>query len=83
MEVLVLPDAGAVARAAADVVQDLVARTPAAVLGLATGSSVLGLYEELGRRVAAGTLSLREARGFLLDEYVGLPRRPPAVATAR
>ena len=72
-----LPDATAVARAAADVVHDLVARRPAAVLGLATGSSVLGLYEELGRRVAAGTLTLREARGFLLDEYVGLPLGHP------
>ncbi len=77
MEVLVLPDAAAVARTAADVVQDLVARKPAAVLGLATGSSVLPLYEELGARVAAGTFSLREAGGFLLDEYVGLPAGHP------
>ena len=77
MEVLVLPDAAGVARAAADVVHDLVARRPTAVLGLATGSSVLGLYEELGRRVAAGTLTLRGARGFLLDEYVGLPLGHP------
>ena len=77
MEVLVLPDAGAVARAAADVVHGLVARRPRAVLGLATGSSVSALYEELVRRVADGSLSLREVRGFLLDEYVGLPPGHP------
>jgi glucosamine-6-phosphate deaminase len=77
VEVLVLPDAGAVARAAADAVASLVARRPGAVLGLATGSSVSGLYAELVRRVAAGSLSLREVRGFLLDEYVGLPADHP------
>ena len=72
-----LDDEAAVARTAADVVQSLVARNPQAVLGLATGSSVLGLYEELSRRVGAGELSLREASGFLLDEYVGLPPDHP------
>lgn len=77
MEVLVLDDAAAVARVAADVVQTLVTRAPRAVLGLATGSSVLGLYEELSRRVGAGELSLSGVSGFLLDEYVGLPPDHP------
>lgn len=77
MEVLVLDDEAAVARVAADVVQALVDRRPDAVLGLATGSSVLGLYGELARRVDAGTLSLRAVTGFLLDEYVGLPPDHP------
>ena len=82
VEVLVLPDEHAVARAAADAVASLVVRNPRSVLGLATGASVLGLYEELARRVAAGELSLREVRGFLLDEYVGLaPDHPQAYRT--
>lgn len=82
MEVLVLDDDEAVARVAADVVQTLVASTPQAVLGLATGSSVLGLYGELARRVKAGELSLRGVSGFLLDEYVGLaPDHPQAYRT--
>ncbi len=72
-----LPDAAAVARTAADVVQSLVEREPHAVLGLATGSSVSGLYEELVGRVASGSLSLAGVRGFLLDEYVGLPPGHP------
>lgn len=42
------------------------------VLGLATGSSPLGLYRELARLVAAGELDLTAAQGFALDEYVGL-----------
>lgn len=77
MEVVILPDAGAVARFAADRLAALVARKPDAVLGLATGSSPTGLYAELARRVAAGTLDLSRVRGFALDEYVGIPREHP------
>jgi glucosamine-6-phosphate deaminase len=55
----------------------LVAARPAAVLGLATGSSPLTVYADLARRYAAGTLTLAGARAFLLDEYVGLPPGAP------
>jgi glucosamine-6-phosphate deaminase len=55
-------------------IAELVARHPHAVLGLATGSSPLPVYDDLARRVAAGDLSLAGVRAFLLDEYVGLPR---------
>lgn len=73
MEVVIRPDAQACAELAADAVARLLAGRPDAVLGLATGSSPLGVYRSLGRRYAAGELSLASARGFLLDEYVGLP----------
>jgi glucosamine-6-phosphate deaminase len=58
---------------AADAIEQLVGRDPEAVLGLATGSSPLGVYDELARRVRTGTLTLSRASAFLLDEYVGLP----------
>jgi glucosamine-6-phosphate deaminase len=45
---------------------------PAAVLGVATGSSPLVVYRDLARRHAAGEVSFAQARAFLLDEYVGL-----------
>ena len=48
-----------------------------AVLGLATGSSPLRIYDELAARVADGRLSLTRARGFTLDEYVGLAAGDP------
>src|SRR3954462_12960185 len=73
MEVVVRATARDAAALAAESVQRLVGRRPDAVLGLATGSSPLGVYDELARRVGAGTLSLAGVRGFLLDEYVGLP----------
>ncbi|WOP19707.1 glucosamine-6-phosphate deaminase [Raineyella sp. LH-20] len=77
MEVIIKPAADDLAPVAADIVQRLVHDKPAAVLGVATGSSPVGLYAELGRRVAAGQLSLADCRAFMLDEYVGLAADHP------
>jgi glucosamine-6-phosphate deaminase len=62
---------------AADAIEALLNRTPEAVLGLATGSSPLGIYDELARRHRDGRVSLSRARAFMLDEYVGLPADHP------
>ena len=62
---------------AADAIEQLLAAKPTAVLGLATGSSPLGIYDELVRRREAGRLSFAQARAFTLDEYVGLPADHP------
>lgn len=77
MEVRIVPDAAAIAQAGADAVTELVQRRPDAVLGLATGSSPLGVYTELGRRVSDGALSLAGCSAFMLDEYVGLSADHP------
>ncbi|MEH3143292.1 MAG: glucosamine-6-phosphate deaminase [Mycobacterium kyogaense] len=72
MEIVVARDAAEVAVTAAARVAELVCRRPTAVLGLATGSSPLGLYSELVRHVQGG-LDMSGVRAFALDEYVGLP----------
>jgi glucosamine-6-phosphate deaminase len=77
MEVLILPDGKAIGGVAADAVGALLERKPDAVLGLATGSSPVAIYDELASRCAAGAVSFRRARGFTLDEYVGLPADHP------
>ena len=43
------------------------------VLGLATGSSPLGLYRELARAVQEERADFSQAQGFALDEYIGIP----------
>lgn len=73
MEVVISESATEAGRHAADAICELYTGRPDAVLGLATGSSPLAVYEELGRRVEDGSLSLARARAFMLDEYVGLP----------
>lgn len=77
MEVVILQDSAAIAAIAADAVGALLVRKPTAVLGLATGSSPLAIYDELASRCDAGAVSFRQARGFTLDEYVGLPADHP------
>jgi glucosamine-6-phosphate deaminase len=75
MEVVIAPP-GELARLAADAVEGLVRDNPGAVLGLATGSSPLAVYDELVRRHKEG-LSFARARAFMLDEYVGLSADHP------
>ena len=77
MEVIIVEDPAAIGVIAADAVESLLTRKPAAVLGLATGSSPLTIYDELAARYAAGAISFGRARGFTLDEYVGLPADHP------
>jgi glucosamine-6-phosphate deaminase len=73
MEVVILPSSKEIGALAADAIEVLVRRKPNAVLGLATGSSPLPIYDELARRHEEDGLSFAEASGFALDEYVGLP----------
>ena len=47
------------------------------VLGLATGSSPLPVYDELIRRHRDEGLSFAQCSAFTLDEYVGLPPEDP------
>jgi glucosamine-6-phosphate deaminase len=77
MEVVILYDAKEIGVVAADAIGALLDRKPAAVLGLATGSSPMAIYDELAARCDAGLVSFRQARGFTLDEYVGLPADHP------
>ena len=77
MEVVILKDPAEIGRVAADAIEALLNRKPDAVLGLATGSSPLAIYDELAARCAAGKVSFKQARGFTLDEYVGLPPEHP------
>jgi len=43
------------------------------VLGLATGSSPVGLYKEMIKDYEAGNTSYKNIRSWNLDEYVGIP----------
>lgn len=87
MQVLVMGDAATASRTAADAVLEGLRRrsrhsrgagrrdaaSADLVLGLATGSTPLGLYAELARAEQEGRVDFSNAYGFALDEYVGLP----------
>ena len=77
MEVIVVRRPEDAAPIVADAYSALLDAKPDAVLGLATGSTPLGVYRELVRRHREEGLSFARARGFNLDEYVGLPAGHP------
>jgi glucosamine-6-phosphate deaminase len=77
MEVVILPTQAERAALVAAAIEDLVRRKPSAVLGLATGSSPLPVYDALVAGYQAGRVSFAQARAFTLDEYVGLPAGHP------
>ncbi|MHA0858413.1 glucosamine-6-phosphate deaminase [Paenibacillus sp. CMAA1364] len=55
----------------------MVQSKPRAVLGLATGSSPLGIYARLGEMYKKGLVSFAHASAYNLDEYIGLAHDHP------
>ncbi|MFE3602399.1 glucosamine-6-phosphate deaminase [Streptomyces sp. NPDC059142] len=74
MEVVIVQDAAAGGALIADSIAALLRRKPDALLGVATGSTPLPIYQALAAQVRAGSVDASAARIAQLDEYVGLPR---------
>ena len=74
MEIRILPSYDDLSEAAAREVKNTLNSKPNAVLGLATGSTPLGLYRELVRMHVEEGLDFSQVTTFNLDEYVGLGR---------
>ncbi|MBQ2826579.1 MAG: glucosamine-6-phosphate deaminase [Clostridia bacterium] len=70
--IIVAKDPAAVGKAAADQFEAVIAKKPAAVIGLATGSTPLPLYRELIAREKEGKIDFTKVRSANLDEYKGL-----------
>lgn len=68
-------------RQATDAVQETLERIPDAAVTLPTGGTPVGMYQELVRRQDAGTLDLRRAQIFMLDEYFGASQHDEASLT--
>ncbi|MDN3496308.1 glucosamine-6-phosphate deaminase [Planococcus sp. APC 4015] len=76
-EVLIVRNQQEAGEIVARAIADLVSAKPDAVLGLATGSTPLAVYEVLARIVEEEGIDVTSVRGFALDEYVGLPAGHP------
>ncbi|MFI6156442.1 glucosamine-6-phosphate deaminase [Kitasatospora sp. NPDC051170] len=77
MEIVIVPDPAAAGELIAAAITDLLTDKPEALLGVATGSTPLPIYQSLAARVADGRLDASRARICQLDEYVGLPAGHP------
>ncbi|PYI57101.1 glucosamine-6-phosphate deaminase [Paenibacillus flagellatus] len=63
--------------AGAGIITGLVQTNPRAVLGLATGGTPVGIYEEIVKTYRKGMVSFKSVTTFNLDEYVGIPEDHP------
>ncbi|MFJ4253278.1 glucosamine-6-phosphate deaminase [Microbacterium sp. NPDC090003] len=74
-EVVIVENKEAAGSLVATEIVELLDARPDAVLGLATGSTPLPVYEALRAQLAGRDLS--QVRGFALDEYVGIDPQHP------
>lgn len=74
MRIIKAKDYKDMSRKAANIISGQIIMKPNCVLGLATGSTPIGTYEELVERYRNGDLDFSEVTSVNLDEYKGLPR---------
>ena len=72
MKVIIAKDYEEMSKKAFEVMREVVKGNPRAVLGLATGSTPIGLYKNMIEDHKQNGTSYREIRTVNLDEYAGL-----------
>lgn len=77
IKVITCKDYEEVSDRAAEIMLDVVKNNPKAVLGLATGSSPIGLYQRMIKDHQENGTSYAEVTTFNLDEYVELEQEHP------
>jgi len=77
MRIIIVKDYEEMSKRAASVVVNRIRRKPDLVLGLATGSTPVGLYQQLIKAHKEEGLDFSKVRSFNLDEYCGLSPNHP------
>jgi len=77
IKVQIAKDYDELSKKAADIIADSIRKKPNVVLGLATGGTPLGCYQELIRMHREEGLDFSRVVTFNLDEYLGLPPTHP------
>lgn len=77
MKVLVKKDYEAMSKAAGEIFIQAIKDKPDIVLGLATGSTPIGMYKEMIRAHKEEGLDFSKVKTFNLDEYIGLSCEHP------
>ena len=72
MKVIITENYEEMSKKAAEIIIDVVKNNPNAILGLATGSSPIGMYKAMAEDCANGGASYKNVSTVNLDEYVSL-----------
>ncbi len=78
MEVLVVKDYDSISKEAGQIFIEAIKNKPNIVLGLATGSTPIGMYKEMIKAHKEEGLDFSKVVTFNLDEYVGLTKDHPS-----
>ncbi len=73
MEIIITKTYDEMSKLAAHMIERQLLRKPSSVLGLATGSTPIGMYKDLVRRHKEEGLDFSKVTTFNLDEYLDLP----------
>ena len=74
MKIIVANDYDDMSKIATEIVAEQISKKQSSVLGLATGTTPIGLYKNLIKLYKSGKLSFKEVKTVNLDEYVGLTK---------
>lgn len=74
MRIIIVKDYEELSKRAANILASQIILKPSSVIGLATGSTPIGTYQELVRLYKSGNIDFSEVVTFNLDEYYGLDR---------
>lgn len=77
MEIIIKPTVAEAQQETAKIMRRQIRRKPETVLGLATGSTPIGVYSLLVAMHQQGELDFAKVSSFNLDEYVGLDGKHP------
>lgn len=72
MKLIVCKNYEEMSKKASDIVANIIKENPNAKLGLATGSTPIGLYQNLVKEYNDGKLDFKNVKTVNLDEYVGI-----------
>ena len=74
IELIIANDYDEMSKLAAEIFSDLIKKNPNSNLGLATGSTPLGLYNELIKKNKNKEITFKNISTYNLDEYCGIPQ---------
>lgn len=77
MEVIILPSYEQISQEVCSRIVSAVQKKPGLVLGLATGRTMLGIYQNLVRAYQKGNMDFSQVKTFNLDEYIGFDAHDP------
>lgn len=78
MKIIVVGSYQELSKKASDIVEQVMEENESPVLGLATGSTPIGMYKDLIRKYNENKLDFSKTITFNLDEYIGISKDNPS-----